>query len=446
MKLPEAFIERIKKQRPLDYKQLLESFNLETFQGLRVNTLKISVESFLEKFPFTLQPVPWTGDGFYYSDEDAVTKHPYFHAGLYYIQEPSAMSPVGTLTLNRGEKCLDLCAAPGGKSLQMATGIQDRGLLVTNDINDKRVKAIVRNIERFGLRNVIVLNESPNRIRQHFGAFFDEVLVDAPCSGEGMFRKDPKAIGAWAVYENDRCAEMQRDILKSVQGLLTYQGRLTYSTCTFAPEENELQMLEFQREYPYFEKDFQSNSLEATGIEVNEHEMKLLPHKVKGEGHYIARFKCTLDLETGVIFKEDETTSKTPPSVLAEFMQEHLTDPLEGRFKMIKEKVHLMPEVVVPTKGLKVAREGVYLGDIKGQNFMPSQAFALYVNPNHFKNKIDFSSDSIEIVKYLKCETLYVDHEGKGLHLVTTDGFPVGFCKLQNGMLKNLYPASWRMF
>jgi 16S rRNA C967 or C1407 C5-methylase (RsmB/RsmF family)/NOL1/NOP2/fmu family ribosome biogenesis protein len=444
LNLPAAFSERLKAQRPNDYEALIASFDGETYQGLRVNTLKISVDAFIRIFPFLLIPVPWTQDGFYYKAEDPVTKHPYFHAGLYYIQEPSAMAPIGTLPLRRGERCLDLCAAPGGKSLQMATGIQDDGFLVSNDINDKRVKAIVRNVERFGLRNVIVLNESPEKIANHFGAIFDEVLVDAPCSGEGMFRKDPKAISAWAVYENDRCQNMQADILQSVRQLVKAGGRLTYSTCTFAPQENEVQMATFLAANPTFEKLPADSKLEAAGIEIEDFQMRLLPHLVKGEGHYIARLKRQNSENEQP--ETDVPVCDEPPQALAAFMKAHLAAPLTGQFKTVKDRVYLLPTHAYCIDGLKVAREGVYLGDVKGERFTPSQALALYLKPSQFIQKIDLPSDGIEILRYLKCETLHVAHEGKGLHLVTTDGFPVGFCKLDRGTLKNLYPASWRMF
>lgn len=446
MNLPEAFKERMKKQRPDDYEAFFKSLDEGTYHGLRVNTLKIQVDRFLELFPYKLTPVPWTEDGFYYKTDDPVTKHPYFHAGLYYIQEPSAMSPVGTWKLKEGDFCLDLCAAPGGKSLQMATGISDKGLLVTNDISDKRVSAIVRNVERFGLRNVIVLNEAPERIEAHFGAFFDQVLVDAPCSGEGMFRKDPKAVGAWAVYENDKCAVMQRDILDHTRGLLKTEGVLTYSTCTFAPDENEGQMQAFLEKDHHFQPLAMSNDFENMGMEVDDYQLRLLPHKLKGEGHYIARLRCISAAHKSKTFEKDESVTSKPPQALVEFMKTHLKQAFEGSYKVMKDRVHLMPEVNLPTQGLKVAREGVYLGDIKGKNFVPSQAMALYLRQGEFKQVIELPSDSLEIIKYLKCETLHLDQPGKGLHLVTTDGFPVGFCKMQNGMLKNLYPASWRMF
>ncbi|MDK2866494.1 MAG: hypothetical protein PWP51_1269 [Clostridiales bacterium] len=465
MNLPEAFIRRLEAQRPNDYGALIDSFEGETFQGLRVNTLKIDVHTFLDLFPYPLIPVPWTTDGFYYRSEDPVTKHPYYHAGLYYIQEPSAMAPIGTLELGAGQSCLDLCAAPGGKSLQMATGIHDEGFLVTNDISDKRVKAIVRNVERFGLRNVIVLNETPERIASCFGPIFDHVLVDAPCSGEGMFRKDPKAVSAWAVYENDRCQTMQAGILKNMKVLVKAGGRLTYSTCTFAPQENEGQMTDFLALNPDFEKVTVDSKLASTGIEVDDFQMRLLPHLIDGEGHYIARLVRNSNTPDGSCNEsminrrsgryQDKVKSSqqssfavadAPPEPVAAFMKTHLTTPLTGRFKTVKERVYLLPVYDYLIDGLKVAREGVYLGDIKGTRFTPSQALALYLKASQFIQKIELPSNGTAILKYLKCETLHVEHEGKGLHLVTTDGYPVGFCKLDRGVLKNLYPASWRMF
>ena len=463
MKLPIAFIERLKEDRPEDYEDIIASFEEEGYHGLRVNTLKISVADFLVIFPFALKPVPWTEDGFYYNPEDAVTKHPFYHAGLYYIQEPSAMSAVATRLPRKGDIALDLCAAPGGKTLQIATATGDERLLVTNDISDKRVKAIVRNVERFGLRNVVILNETPEHIAKTFGPMFDYVLVDAPCSGEGMFRRDPKAVNAWEIYENDVCAEIQQNILSNMPNLITRGGHLTYSTCTFAKAENEEQTNGFLEKNAEFQSEEISDKL-CDSLEKGHYTVRLWPHKLKGEGHFIAHMKrkSTEKIMTG----ENEATqrmngyltplsseqklprgiSKEPPEALAAFMAEYLVAPFSGFFKTIKEKIYLLPEVVLPLQGLKIAREGLLLGEMKGKHFVPSQALALALKPGQFKKELELTPESLEVVKYLKCETLHVAHEGKGLHLVTTMGYPLGFCKLSGGTLKNLYPASWRQF
>jgi len=463
MKLPKAFVDRLKEDRPEDYEMIIASFGEEGYHGLRVNTLKISIVDFLAIFPYALTPVPWTEDGFYYNPEDPVTKHPFYHAGLYYIQEPSAMSAVATWRPKKGDIALDLCAAPGGKTLQIATSTGDERLLVTNDISDKRVKAIVRNVERFGLRNVVILNETPEHIAKVFGPMFDYVLVDAPCSGEGMFRRDPKAMSAWEIYENDMCAAIQQRILSTMPSLVTSDGHITYSTCTFAKAENEAQTNAFLESHPGFEPVKLSDQL-CDSLERGEYTVRLWPHKLKGEGHFIAHMgrKSTEEMAARESVEHMEVkgdlsplssmkslprgVSDKPSEALCAFMAEYLNTPFSGFFKTIKEKIYLLPEVALPLEGLKIAREGLLLGEMKGKHFMPSQALALALKPGQFKNVLELSPDSLDVVKYLKCETLHVAHEGKGLHLVTTMGYPLGFCKLNGGTVKNLYPASWRQF
>ncbi|HEY8350167.1 MAG TPA: RsmB/NOP family class I SAM-dependent RNA methyltransferase [Clostridia bacterium] len=246
MKLPAKFMEKMR--RLLDeeeYEQLISALSGERVCGLRVNTLKIGIDEFQKISPFDLEAVPWTDDGFYISGEDAPGRHPYYHAGLYYIQEPSAMLPGQVLGAEPGDRVLDMCAAPGGKTVQIAAAMKGRGLLVSNDINAERVKALVKNIELCGIRNAIVLNESPENLARNFKGYFDKILIDAPCSGEGMFRKDETAVRSWESFKCERCSKMQEAILHYADLLLKPGGTLVYSTCTFSPEENEQMIIDF---------------------------------------------------------------------------------------------------------------------------------------------------------------------------------------------------------
>mgnify|MGYP001157466162 CR=1 FL=1 len=246
MKLPAKFMEKmLKLLGEQEYGQLISALSGERVYGLRINRLKISIEDFLKISPFDLEAVPWADDGFYISGEDAPGRHPYYHAGLYYIQEPSAMLPGQVLGAGPGDRVLDMCAAPGGKTVQIAAAMKGRGLLVSNDINAERVKALVKNIELCGIRNAIVLNESPENLARSFRGFFDKILIDAPCSGEGMFRKDETAARSWESFKCERCAKMQEEILHWADQLLKPGGTLVYSTCTFSPEENEQMIIEF---------------------------------------------------------------------------------------------------------------------------------------------------------------------------------------------------------
>ena len=239
MELPLAFETKMKEMLGPDYEKYLASFKEEPSQGLRVNTGKLSLEEFKAISPFPLTPVPWCPNGFYYGREDKPAKHPFYYAGLYYIQEPSAMTPASLLPVEEGDRVLDLCAAPGGKSTELAAKLMGTGLLVSNDISNSRAKALLKNLELFGAGNILVTSEPPNVLAGRFPAFFDKILIDAPCSGEGMFRKQNSMIKAWEKNGVDLFVGLQRSILKEAVAMLKPGGKLLYSTCTFSKEENE---------------------------------------------------------------------------------------------------------------------------------------------------------------------------------------------------------------
>lgn len=300
MKLPPEFSYKMKLLlKPTEFEEFIKSYEHPRYYGLRVNTVEISVEDFLKITPFKLEPIPWTADGFYYPEGENPGRHPYYYAGLYYIQEPSAMLPGAVMAARPGEYVLDLCAAPGGKTVQMAAGMKGEGLLVANDINSDRVKALVKNIELCGIRNAVVTNETPDRLAARWPGFFDRILVDAPCSGEGMFRKDEEAARSWGSFKCDRCAGMQWDILQHVDRLLKPGGYLVYSTCTFSPEEDEQMICRFMDEFHGYEI---IDIPKTGGIEDGRPEWcggktaltraaRLWPHKLKGEGHFVAMLR-----------------------------------------------------------------------------------------------------------------------------------------------------------
>lgn len=232
-KLPEELCHRLETQLgELGLKEYLESLDAHPYGGLRINTLKTTVENMKEQLTFLKDKVPWTEDGFYYDEKQRPAKQLYYQAGLYYLQEPSAMAPAALLQVKPGERVLDLCAAPGGKSTQLASALQGRGLLVSNDNSPKRVKALVWNLEHWGVTNGLVFQEEPSRLAGKFEDFFDKILVDAPCSGEGMFRKDPKALAGWEAFNGQRCRCMQEEIIEAASRMLRPGGRIMYSTCT----------------------------------------------------------------------------------------------------------------------------------------------------------------------------------------------------------------------
>ncbi|CAH1215155.1 Ribosomal RNA small subunit methyltransferase F [Paenibacillus plantiphilus] len=308
--LPQSFLDKMQGLLDHEYEAFMASYEQPRKYGLRVNGLKLSEGEFLKLSPWgdRLVPIPWASGGYYYVDSDRPGKHPHYHAGLYYIQEPSAMVPAELLDVRPGDRVLDLCAAPGGKSTQLAAKLQGKGVLVTNDNARERTKALAKNIELAGIRNAVVLNEEPAALAKVFEGWFDRVLVDAPCSGEGMFRKDESMIGEWERHSVSRCSAMQRDIMKHAYRMLAPGGTLVYSTCTFSPEENEAQIAELLAAYQDLEvvpvalahgwapgrPDWIGSDLVATlpaGSELINSlsgTVRLWPHLTGGEGHYAA--------------------------------------------------------------------------------------------------------------------------------------------------------------
>lgn len=335
VQLPSIFAERMKSLLGDEFEQFMKSYEQSPHAGLRVNTLKISMEQFDELAPFDLRPIPWCGTGFYVPHGVKPGLHPYYHAGLYYIQEPSAMAPVELLDVQPGDHVLDLCAAPGGKSTQIAAKLQGKGVLVTNDIHSERTKALAKNVELYGVRNAVVLNESPERIAGAFSHYFNKVLIDAPCSGEGMFRKDEDMVKSWEHHSVEKCVLMQRDILETAAKLLAPGGTIVYSTCTFAPEENEAMIAEFLNLNPDFTvhdipgtagfapgrpdwvRQMLPETAEKTGAVLDQTRgtARLWPHLLEGEGHYVAVLQhhpeTSAERISGVE-DEKETVSKVP--------------------------------------------------------------------------------------------------------------------------------------
>ena len=283
--LPIEFMERMEKMLGHEYRAFLASYDREKYSSLRYNALKDNKEEFLQKNLFTLESVPWEENGYYYQNEDKPGKHPYHEAGVYYIQEPSAMAPVHFLNPLPGEMILDLCAAPGGKSTQIGSKMNGQGILFSNEIHPQRAKILSENIERMGIANGIVLNETPDRLSDRFSEFFDKILVDAPCSGEGMFRKNEEATLEWSLENVEICAKRQDEILDCAANMLTPGGKIVFSTCTFSEEENEGSVRRFLDRHT----DFSVKKIDALwGMEQNEYGVRLWPHKVKGEGHFLS--------------------------------------------------------------------------------------------------------------------------------------------------------------
>lgn len=451
MKLPAAFTERMQQMLGPEYDDFMASYDLPRYYGIRVNTLKVSVEKFRDISPFHLEPVPWAREGFYINGSDRPGKHPYYHAGLYYIQEPSAMVTVSVLDPQPGDRVLDLCAAPGGKATQIAARLGGKGVVVANDVNQERLKGLVRNMDMFGVTNYIVLHELPNRLAERFTGYFDKIVIDAPCSGEGMFRKDPFAVKSWGEFSVQKCVSMQRSILKYASAMLKPGGLIVYSTCTFAPEENEGMIGEFLSQNPEFEmqeiKGFPgmvSGRPEWAGAsEQLSKSIRLWPHKIQGEGHFVALLRKIAGDDREAAVYDPPRPSDEEIKDFHTFLADNLNTNLQGNLVQKYSRLYLAPPGLPDLTGLRVIRPGWFLGELKKNRFKPVAPLALGLSKENAQRVIDFPSASQEVIRYLKGETLNITGE-RGWNLVCVDGFPLGWAKQLQNMLNNYYPSGWR--
>ena len=438
---PEAFETRMRQLLGDEFDAFAGAYDKPRHAGLRLNPLKTDTPPDLAQF--SLSKIPWAEHGYYYNTETRPGLSPYHEAGLYYLQEASAMAPAGLLDVRPGMTVLDLCAAPGGKTTQLAAALMGEGLLVCNEINPKRAKILSRNVERLGVANALVLNEHPQKLAERFPQYFDRILVDAPCSGEGMFRKEEAAVTDWSEETVAMCANRQQEILRSAAAMLKPGGRLVYSTCTFAPAENEGAIVAFVKEFsefsivktdaPWFAP---GQPQWADGNDDLKHTFRLWPHLLDGEGHFAAV------LEKAGTWEPSDTMQKSDkvPKELANFCKENLVNYPDGRFLTFGETLFVVPHQMPELKGLKVMRAGLELGIIKKDRFEPAHAWALWLKSA--KNTMDFPHDSDEIRQYLYGQTLPC--ELSGWTLVKVDGLSLGWGKASGGVLKNHFPKALR--
>ncbi|MBR1599150.1 MAG: RsmB/NOP family class I SAM-dependent RNA methyltransferase [Lachnospiraceae bacterium] len=503
MRLPEEFENRMKDMLGPDYENYLASFELPSFQGLRVNTMKISTEDFLNLSPFKLENVEWCPNGFYYCQNESVnddamsnnnnlnditdctpgvikpSKHPYYFAGLYYLQEPSAMTTASLLPVEPGDKVLDMCAAPGGKSTELAAKLNGTGLLVSNDISNSRAKALLKNLELFGAGNTLITSVAPNELSKHFPSFFDKILIDAPCSGEGMFRKQSNMTTAWENNGVELFVGLQKSILKEAVTMLKPGGRIIYSTCTFSPEENE-QSIEYLlslddglrlSELPlYTGWDMGHPEWGNTGNAELTKCRRIWPHRVKGEGHFVAMAE-KIDYENEkdkdftysgyanirsvkIIDNMEESMYRFSGEKLSKEAVDFINSinyPFDmKRMDVLKDKVYYIPKAMPDVKGLRILRCGLLIGEIKKNRFEPSQALAMFLKKESFDNSLSLKLEDDRVIRYLKGETIKLqDNENQsvmdGYVLICVDDHPLGFGKNSKGMIKNKYLPGWRM-
>ena len=445
MNLPSDFMERMKNMLGEEFDDFISTYDEERAYGLRYNPLKIQREDFENIVDVIEERVPWAEEGYYYNPEKQPGKSPLHEAGAYYIQEPSAMSAAELLTVEPGEIVCDLCAAPGGKSTQIAGKMMGRGLLVTNEYYSSRAKILSQNIERMGVRNAVVLNESTEHMADIFGNFFDKVLVDAPCSGEGMFRKEEIARTEWSLENVENCTKRQAEILDNAAVMVKPGGVLVYSTCTFSKEENEDTVISFLKRHPdyYIDRPEHFDRLIEVGFEEYNGMYRLWPHKLHGEGHFAVRFKKSTDEQEDGLQKKRKyvksTAKKQDLMYFEEFAGKYLNVELKGEYVMFGDNIYLVPKYMVELKGLKVERAGLKLGCNKKNRFEPDHALALALNPLDVKQVTDLS----EPEKYLRGETVECQYDS-GWTLVTVNNVSIGWGKAQNGVLKNHYPKGLR--
>ena len=427
--LPERFLQRMEHQLGNEYEDFLKSLERPRAVALRFNPLKGEAP----ELPFVGENVPWEPNGFYYDPDARPGLHIYHEAGVYYLQEASAMAPVQLLDPQPGEKVCDLCAAPGGKTTQIAGRMAGQGFLLCNEINPKRAKILSRNIERMGVPHALVTNEHPENLAKRFPGFFDRVLVDAPCSGEGMFRKEEAAVTDWSQETVEMCARRQAEILHSAATMVRPGGRLVYSTCTFAPEEDEMAVAAFLESHPEFTPEI----LDAPWFEAVENGgHRLWPHKLLGEGHFAAVLRKTSGEEGDI----SPMTGEKLPKEWTAFAKDLKISLPRGKAVSFGQNLFWAPEELPDMKGLKVMRPGLELGEMKKGRFEPAHALALWLRD--CANAVSFPAESREIREYMHGNVL--SGNIKGWCLVKAGDYSLGWAKGDGNQLKNHYPKGLR--
>lgn len=498
--LPEQFLESMKRMLGTEYQDYLDSMKENTRTAFRVNTNKITPEHFMDICPFQTEPVPWNEKGFYYNvDADVPSKHPYYYAGLYYIQEPSAMIPASLLPVAEGDRVLDLCAAPGGKATELAAKLHGTGLLVANDISVSRAMALAKNLQIAGTRNAVVTAETPENLAAVLSGFFQKVLIDAPCSGEGMFRRDPGMVKSWLTHGPEYYAAIQTGILESAYELLAPGGDMVYSTCTFSPLEDEGMILSFLKQHPdmticevprYPGYSEGRPDWVPDGDPALKNCVRIFPHRAEGEGHFAVLLHK--QGETGSVYAESEMWDKNGTVLekgrgnedfsdrkkrrkqtgkkgrnnisgrqenkqkrqqkdqesIENFFQQLLPETRTGVRDLSRKKDMYVTDTLEADqiKGLRVVAGGLIIGNDKNGRFEPSPQLALALRGEDYLQRIDLPAEDERVIRYLKGETVLVDKPYKGYVLFCVDGYPLGWCKGNgSGTMKNKYYPGWRM-
>ncbi len=492
LNLPDPFIAEMKSlftayDRLAEWSSFLSAFQEPPVFGIRSNTLKIAGpdlqhylirETGLPESEF--KPVPWAEGGFYYPENLQPGKLAAYAAGLYYIQEPSAMLPAQILDVSPGQRVLDLCAAPGGKATRIAADLKGSGLLWANEISAERARALLRNLELSGCSRAVITQETPERLAAVLPEYFDRILVDAPCSGSGMFRRDPAAVKSWLAYGSEPCAELQRSILEAAWAMLAPGGRLVYSTCTFSIAENEAMIAGFYtghadcRILPVGSRPGVAEGLPLTPE--TRKTARIWPHLACGEGHFCALLEK--EGKTGAACAWTPFIPKVGPEeawdAFIRFCRQNLSDSgmkkieawlSAGHRRLEQQHLHILPDCPAGLSGLKRVKTGLFLGQVKelrrgGYVFEPSEAFILSLSADDLQRVVAGGGTSDLLRRYLRGETLEPPYPGidadeaaawpaGGYAAVAVAGegcrWPLGWARsIAPPMLKNIYPQGWR--
>ncbi|HEL1619698.1 TPA: RsmF rRNA methyltransferase first C-terminal domain-containing protein [Streptococcus suis] len=432
MKLPQDFIDKYSDLLGQEAQAFFESFEQPAISGFRTTPLKENQLAFDNPIP----DMPWS----YYGKVSG--KSPEHVTGLVYSQEPAAQVVGQVASPEKGMKVLDLAAAPGGKSTHLLSYLDNTGLLVSNEISSKRAKILAENIERFGARNVVVTNESADRLAKVFPAYFDMIVLDAPCSGEGMFRKDPDAMQYWSKDYPSQCASLQRGILEAALTMLAPDGQLIYSTCTWSPEENEEIVSWLLENYDLELIDIPKINGMVEGIGYPQ-TARMYPHHFSGEGQFVAKFKFLGEAKQKKLKPGKSNLNREQQTLWKEFEQKHLKVSLTGLFQVFGDNLYLLPDGLPDLSKVKIARNGLHLGTFKKKRFEPSFALGLALHSTEVKNRVEIRLEDFPV--YVAGQTVTVSKDlPNGWYQVAVQGNGLGFAKIVSGTLKNAFPKGLR--
>lgn len=435
MLLPEKFIEKYRNILGDEADDFLATFDQEAISGFRVNPLKNVQQTFDTPIPNT----PWGHYG------KVSGKSPEHVSGLVYSQEPAAQMVAQVAAPQENMRVLDLAAAPGGKSTHLLSYMNNTGVLVSNEISKKRSKVLVENIERFGARNVVVTNESSQKLAKVFKYYFDLIVFDGPCSGEGMFRKDPAATQYWHEDYPAECATLQKEILEEAMKMLATGGTLVYSTCTWSPEENEGVVKWLLDKYDYLELvDIEKINGMVEGIDLPQ-VARMYPHHFKGEGQFVAKLRDTRTVETRSVKPVKSNLTKAQLKLWQDFAKQHIKVDLVGILQTFGDNLYLLPEGLPDLGKLKIARNGLHLGTFKKNRFEPSFALGLSLSPDDVEQFVKIDIEQFKV--YVSGNIVKLEETiQNGWYLVTINGNGIGFAKITGNILKNYFPKGLRFY